>query len=100
LPLKFQAHFAVGIFTCFLAMLGIFYSNTWGARSLPFMSTKLLNADGTRYPVSEVFVGGVLNEEAFAIHGTPKLAGSFAYSMFMANAAVRHTFSQTCISRR
>jgi hypothetical protein len=74
-----------------LAMIGIYYSNTWGAKSLPFMSTKLLNADGSRYPISEVFANGRFDKEAFALHGVPKLAGSFAYGLFMANAAVSQT---------
>lgn len=52
------------------------------------MSTQLRSENGTRYPVSQVFVGGVLDESALQKYGIPKLTGSFAYSMFMANAAV------------
>jgi hypothetical protein len=69
-------------------MLGIYYTNTWGAKSLPFMSTRLLSEDGSAYPVTEVFTGGVLNEGALAQYGIPVLSGTFAYAMFMANAAV------------
>lgn len=69
-------------------MLGIYYGNAWDAKSQPFMSTRLRSADGGAYPVSKVFVGGVLSEEALATYGIPRLTGTFAYAMFMANAAV------------
>jgi hypothetical protein len=69
-------------------MLGIYYGNGWNARSLPFMSTKLLLNNGTSYPVGDVFVGGVLDESALLKYGLPKLSGTFAFAMFMANAAV------------
>jgi OPT oligopeptide transporter protein len=69
-------------------MLGIYYSNTWGAKSLPFMSTRLLTATGGKYPIAKVFQGGVLNEAALAQYGIPSLSGTFAFGMFMANAAV------------
>ena len=69
-------------------MIAIYYGNGWNAKSLPFMSTKLLSSDGTRYPVSNVFPGGVLDKSALAKYGLPKLAGTFAFAMFMANAAV------------
>lgn len=70
-------------------MLGIYYTNVWDAKSQPFMSTRLQTSDGKPYPTAKVFVGGVLDETAFAKFGIPRLTGSFAYSMFIANAAVR-----------
>ncbi|PSS03204.1 OPT oligopeptide transporter [Coniella lustricola] len=88
LPLKLQLHQAAGLFVCYFVMLGIYYGNAWGAKSLPFMSTRLLLSNGTSYPTSDVFVGGVLNETVFAEYGPPKLAATFAYSMFIANAAI------------
>jgi len=78
----------VGYLVCFAAMLGIYYTNGWQSRSLPFMSTRLLTEDGSRYPVTKIFRGGVLQPEAFEEFGIPRLTGSFAYAMFMANAAV------------
>lgn len=52
------------------------------------MSTQLRAENGTKYPISKVFAGGVLDESALQTYGTPRLTGSFAYAMFMANAAV------------
>ena len=69
-------------------MLGIYYTNAWGAKDLPFMSTRLLTDEGKRYPITKVFKGGVLDRAALALNGIPRLTGSFAYAMFMANAAV------------
>ncbi|KAI1858146.1 hypothetical protein JX265_010814 [Neoarthrinium moseri] len=88
LPLKLQAHQAAGFFFCFIAMIGIYYTNAWDAMSQPFMSTRLRTEDGSAYPITKVFSGGVLDQEAFATYGIPSLAGSFAYAMFMANAAI------------
>lgn len=88
LPLKFQYHAALGYLTCFVAMLGIYYGNGWDAKSLPFMSTSLRMANGSAYPTAEVFSGGQLNETAMFEYGIPRLTGSFAFSMFMANAAI------------
>lgn len=79
-------------------MLGIYYGNGWGAKSLPFMSTRLMLANGTEYPASQVFAGGVLNETALAEYGPPKLAATFAYSMFIANAAVGFIFHLSSLS--
>lgn len=52
------------------------------------MSTRLLTWDGSKYPIKKVFSGGVLDTDALATYGNPSITGTFAYSMFMANAAV------------
>ncbi|KAK3294114.1 OPT oligopeptide transporter protein-domain-containing protein [Chaetomium fimeti] len=88
LPLPLQAHVAFGYLVCFAAMLGIYYTNAWDAKSQPFMSTRLRSQDGSTYPIQEVFTGGVLNKDALEKYGIPRLTGSFAYAMFMANAAI------------
>ncbi|OBT74318.1 hypothetical protein VF21_06904 [Pseudogymnoascus sp. 05NY08] len=61
LPLTLQANAAAGFFVCFLAMIGIYYTDAWG---------------------------GFLNTDALAIYGNPSITGTFAYAMFMANAAI------------
>ncbi|PIA93749.1 Oligopeptide transporter 3 [Cercospora beticola] len=88
LPLKLQANAAVGFFTCFIMMIIIWYANIWDAKSLPFMSTTLRSADGSSYPISKVFKNGILDKAVLAEQGLPRLAGSFAYAVFMANAAI------------
>ena len=74
-------------------MLGVYYGNVWNAKSLPFMSTRLLTPEGKRYPSASVFVDGVLDKSALVKYGTPVLSGTFAYAMFMANAAVSLLYS-------
>lgn len=46
LPLKLQVHAALGYLVCFAAMLGIYYTNAWESKALPFMSTTLRSDDG------------------------------------------------------
>lgn len=88
LPLKFQLHAALGFFTCFIVMAGIYWGNAFDSKSLPFMATTLRMADGSKYPVSDVFPSGVLNETALLENGIPRLTGTFVWAVFMANAAI------------
>lgn len=69
-------------------MIGIYYGNGWNSRDLPFMSTRMLMNNGTSYPINDVFPGGVLDETALFKYGLPRLTGTFAFAMFMANAAM------------
>jgi hypothetical protein len=78
----------VGFLICYIAMLIVYYGDIWGAKSLPFMSTKLRSAEGGTYPSAKLVVGGVLSQTALAQYGLPRLTGTFTYSLFMANAAV------------
>jgi hypothetical protein len=74
-------------------MLAIYYGDAWNAKLLPFMSTRLLTAEGKRYSSAKVIVNGVLDENALAQYGLPRLTGTFAYAMFMANTAVGRSLS-------
>ncbi|CAG8064161.1 unnamed protein product [Penicillium nalgiovense] len=87
-PLKLQMHMAIGLACCFASMLGIYYGNAWNSRSLLFVSTTLLTAEGKRYPVSKLFPGGVLDESVMAAYGLPRLTGTLAFGMLMANATI------------
>lgn len=88
LPLKLQLHQDIGFLVCFIVMVAIYYGNGWNSRSLPFMSTRLLTQEGKNYPSTKVFVDGILDKSALAKYGLPRLTGTFAYAMFMANAAI------------
>ena len=79
-------------------MLGIYYGNVWDAKTQPFMSTRLRTIAGGAYPVTKLFTNGTLDEAALARYGVPRLTGSFAYAIFMANAAVRLDFILLLIS--
>ncbi|CAN9292268.1 unnamed protein product [Alternaria alternata] len=97
LPLKFQLHQTAGFVVCFFVMLGIYYGNAWGSRSLPFMSTRLLTQDGKQYPSESVFIDGILDEKALLQYGLPRITGTFAYAMFMANAAIGALVAHTVL---
>ncbi|KAK7917608.1 peptide transporter [Apiospora marii] len=88
LPLKLQLHMALGYAACFIIMAAIYWGDAWGSRSLPFMSTLLRSADGSKYPITKVFVNGVLDESMLEKYGVPRLAGTMAYGLFIANAAI------------
>ncbi|KAM7196244.1 oligopeptide transporter 8 [Naviculisporaceae sp. PSN 640] len=88
LPLSYQVHQGLGIVTCMLIMLILWYGNVWNAQSQPFMATRLRTREGGTYPTSKVFIGGVLDKTAFAKYGVPELTATFAYGMFAANAAI------------
>ncbi|EPS26976.1 hypothetical protein PDE_01916 [Penicillium oxalicum 114-2] len=88
LPFKLQLHQTAGLLLCSFIMLGIYYGNVWGSRSLPFMSTRLLTEEGKAYPLAKIFPGGQLDESQLAKYGIPRLTGTFAFAMFMANAAI------------
>ncbi|KAH7028129.1 OPT oligopeptide transporter [Microdochium trichocladiopsis] len=88
LPLKLQIHQALGLFVCFIVMLAVYYGNAWNAQSQPFMSTRMRTEDGKSYPLTKVFTNGILDHDALAKYGLPRLTGTFAYGLFMANAAI------------
>lgn len=62
------------------------------------MSTRLRTQDGGSYPIADVFVDGLLDPSALAKYGLPRLTATFAYAMFMANAAVSAP-SSSCLRR-
>jgi hypothetical protein len=96
--LSLQFHQAIGFGICYVVMLAIYYCDVWNAKSFPFMSTRLQLAEGGTYPSAKLFVGGVLSQAALAEYGLPKLTGTFAYSLLMANAAVSRLRNHSCRS--
>ncbi|KAL2703087.1 hypothetical protein AAEP93_007385 [Penicillium crustosum] len=80
------SYFRGGI--CAIVMIGIYFGNGWGSRSLPLMPTNLLMANGTKYPVREAFPGGLLDKSVIEKHELPQLSESFAFGLFTANAAI------------
>ncbi|EPQ30086.1 uncharacterized protein PFL1_02203 [Pseudozyma flocculosa PF-1] len=88
LPLKQQGNAWIGIAICYVAMAAIYYSNTWSAKTFPFMSTSLFSSDGSKYPQNSVFVGGVLDRTRLAQHGFPSVAGTYAWGMLARNLAI------------
>ncbi|CAG8214265.1 unnamed protein product [Penicillium olsonii] len=87
LPLKLQLHSTVGLGICCLVMIAIYYGNVWDALSQPFMSPILRTDSGKPYPSKSLFPSGRLDISMLEKYGIPRLSGTFAYGLLMANAA-------------
>ncbi|PWN48109.1 OPT superfamily oligopeptide transporter [Violaceomyces palustris] len=87
-PLIQQANSWIGYSICAVAMLAIYYSDTWNAKSFPFMSSALFTPDGKPYPRSSVFVNGILDRQKLQEVGFPNVSGAFAWGMLATNLAV------------
>jgi len=69
-------------------MIAVYYGNAWGGRSLPFMSTRLLQQDGSPYNVASVFDAGVLNRSKLDAYGLPWLTSTYTWASVVGNMAV------------
>ncbi|KAH8093252.1 oligopeptide transporter [Cristinia sonorae] len=89
LPLIQQANSWIGYIFCYIAIMAIYYSNTWNSLSFPMLSTSIFSANGSIYKQSAVFGPKfVLNETALHEIGLPALTGSNAWSNLTANLAI------------
>ncbi|KAJ1310044.1 hypothetical protein OPQ81_006797 [Rhizoctonia solani] len=81
LPLIQQGNSWIGYGICYIAILAIYYSNTWDAKSFPMLSTSIFGADGKRYNQTAVFGPTyTLNHTALEEYGLPHLTGSNAWT--------------------
>ncbi|CAE6519790.1 unnamed protein product [Rhizoctonia solani] len=81
LPLIQQGNSWVGYGICYIAILAIYYSNTWDAKSFPMLSTSIFGTDGKRYNQTAVFGPTfTLNHTALEEYGLPHLTGSNAWT--------------------
>ncbi|KAG5634544.1 hypothetical protein DXG03_004176, partial [Asterophora parasitica] len=89
LPLIQQANSWVGYFFCYIAVMAIYYSNTWNSLAFPMLSTSIFSANGSVYHQSAVFgTTFQLNQTALAEVGLPALTGSHAWGNLTANLAI------------
>ncbi|KAG8688199.1 hypothetical protein FRC09_013053, partial [Ceratobasidium sp. 395] len=80
LPLIQQGNSWIGYGICYVAILGIYYSNVWSAQSFPMLSTSIFGIDGKRYNQTAVFGPTfTLNHTALEEYGLPHLTGSNAW---------------------
>ncbi|KAH9071577.1 OPT oligopeptide transporter protein-domain-containing protein [Lactarius deliciosus] len=97
LPLIQQANSWIGVFICYIAIVAIYYSNTWNAitysfqsKSFPMLSTSLFSSNGSVYNQTAVFTGSnfQLNKTALDEIGLPALTGSNAWAGFTGSLAL------------
>ncbi|THH01076.1 hypothetical protein EW026_g1569 [Hermanssonia centrifuga] len=88
-PLVQQANSWVGIIICYVALMGIYYSNLWNSLAFPMLSTSLFSSNGSLYDQLAVFGNTFqLNQTALNEIGLPALTGSNAWSSLTQNLAI------------
>ncbi|KAI2638736.1 putative OPT peptide transporter Mtd1 [Hypomontagnella submonticulosa] len=89
LPLKQQMNSWIGLVILYAALLGLYYSNTWSARSFPFMSTSLFSGNGTVFrPTSILNEQGIIDDNKLSEVGLPYLTSSTVWGYFTQNLAI------------
>ncbi|KAH9062283.1 oligopeptide transporter [Lactarius vividus] len=90
LPLIQQANSWIGVFICYIAIVAIYYSNTWNSKSFPMLSTSLFSSNGSVYNQTAVFTGTnfQLNQTALDEIGLPALTGSNAWAGLTSSVAL------------
>ncbi|TBU24794.1 oligopeptide transporter [Dichomitus squalens] len=89
LPLAQQANSWIGYAVCYIAIMGIYYSDAWNSKSFPMLSTSLFDQNGTRYNQHAVFGSTfTLNQTALEEVGLPALTGSNAWANLCANLSI------------
>ncbi|TFY79230.1 hypothetical protein EWM64_g4787 [Hericium alpestre] len=89
-PLIQQANSWVGYAICYIAILGIYYSNTWNSKDFPMLSSSLFSQNGSIYHQTAVFSSPdfKLNQTALDEIGLPALTGSNAWASLTANLSI------------
>ncbi|KAI2465651.1 putative OPT peptide transporter Mtd1 [Annulohypoxylon bovei var. microspora] len=98
LPLKQQLNSWIGYIILYAALLGLYYSNTWNAKSFPFMSTSLFSSNGTVFhPTAILNDKGVIDDNKLAEVGLPYLTSSTVWGYFTQSLAIGALISHVII---
>ncbi|KAI8974273.1 OPT oligopeptide transporter protein-domain-containing protein [Trametes punicea] len=88
----------IGYAVCYIAIMGIYYSNVWNSKAFPMLSTSLYSQNGSTYDQDAVFGSTFqLNETALEIVGLPALTGSNAWSNLCSNLAIGGLVAHTVL---
>lgn len=97
-PLKWQLNYWIGTVFGGIIVLALFYTNTWQAKTFPFMSAALFRADGSNYDQKVVFGPTLeLNPDALASYGVPHMTASNLWNFFCQTLAIGALFSHVFI---
>ncbi|TKX22903.1 glutathione transporter-like protein [Elsinoe australis] len=89
LPLKQQLNSWIGYIIFYAAMLGLYYSNAWGAQDLPFMSTSLFSSSGSRISTTSFLNShGTIDYDKLAKVGLPRLTSSTVWGYLTQTLAI------------
>ncbi|KAI0373170.1 oligopeptide transporter [Pilatotrama ljubarskyi] len=97
-PLIQQANSWIGYAVCYIAIMGIYYSDVWNSKAFPMLSTSLYSQNGTHYNQAAVFgTTFTLNQTALNEIGLPALTGSNAWSHLCANLSIGGLIAHTML---
>ncbi|KAF4840159.1 Oligopeptide transporter 4 [Colletotrichum siamense] len=89
LPFKQQVNSWIGYAIWYVVMPALFYSNTWSAKSFPFMSTSLFANNGTRWATTSVLNDrGIIDYGKVDQAGLPNLSSSTVWGYLTASMAI------------
>ncbi|KIJ62124.1 hypothetical protein HYDPIDRAFT_114969 [Hydnomerulius pinastri MD-312] len=89
LPLIQQANSWIGYGLCYIIFIAIYYSNAWGSKDFPMVSTSIFAANGSIYDQQAVFgTSFTLNQTALNEVGLPYMTGSNVWLNITNNLAV------------
>ncbi|KAJ5805927.1 OPT peptide transporter Mtd1 [Penicillium pulvis] len=98
LPFKQQVNTWIGYVIWYPAMLGLYYSNTWNAKSFPFMSTSLFSSNGSTFSTTSILNSqGIIDEAKLEATGLPYLTSSTVWGYFTQNLAIGALISHVLI---
>lgn len=89
LPLRRQINDWIGNLIWYPTMLALWYSNTWSAKTFPFMTTSLFRENGTLlHTVSILNKDGIIDQKNLEDVGLPYMSSSTVWNYFAANLAI------------
>ncbi|KPM43808.1 hypothetical protein AK830_g2810 [Neonectria ditissima] len=89
LPFKQQVNSWIGYAIWYIAMPALFYSNTWNAKTFPFMSTALFASNGTRFTTTAILNDhGTIDYDKLDEIGLPHLTSSTVWGYFTSSLAI------------
>ncbi|KAF2220146.1 peptide transporter MTD1 [Elsinoe ampelina] len=89
LPLKQQLNSWIGYVIFYIAMSGLYYSNTWSAKDFPFMSTSLFQSNGTRLATTSLLdSNGLIDYQKLERVGLPHLTSATAWGYLTQTLAI------------
>ncbi|GIJ91742.1 hypothetical protein Asppvi_010714 [Aspergillus pseudoviridinutans] len=89
LPLKQQLNSWIGYAILYPVMLGLYYGNTWSAKSFPFMSTSLFNSNGKQFSTTSILTDkGTIDYNKLKEVGIPYLTSSTVWGYLTQNLAI------------
>ncbi|GMF71262.1 unnamed protein product [Aspergillus oryzae] len=89
LPIKQQLNTWIGYVILYAAILGLYYSNAWDAKTFPFMSTSLFQSNGTQFSTSSVINSqGTIDFTKLEETGLPSLTSATVWGYLTQNLAI------------